>query len=196
MSLTIVDGGFAEPVFGSQRAFRALMDAFARPGSVADLSDLAVPPAPMSPAAGAILLALADADTPVFFEMDMLGAKAWVGFHTGATAANDALSARFVLLAPDSDCAGWSRFAVGTAEYPDRSATLLLPVAALHGGQRLTLSGPGIETTTDIAPQGLPTGFAHVMATNRAGFPLGFDLVLVAGGEALALPRTTRIQEA
>ncbi|TCL95869.1 alpha-D-ribose 1-methylphosphonate 5-triphosphate synthase subunit PhnH [Rhizobium sp. PP-WC-2G-219] len=196
MSLTIVDGGFAEPVFGSQRAFRALMDAFARPGSVADLSDLASPPAPMSPAAGAILLALADVDTPVFFEMDMLGAKAWVGFHTGATATNDALSARFVLLAPDSDCAGWSRFAVGTAEYPDRSATLLLPVAALHGGQRLTLSGPGIETPTDIAPQGLPTGFAHVMAANRAGFPLGFDLVLVAGSEALALPRTTRIQEA
>ncbi|PYE34904.1 alpha-D-ribose 1-methylphosphonate 5-triphosphate synthase subunit PhnH [Rhizobium sp. PP-WC-1G-195] len=196
MSLTIVDGGFAEPVFGSQRAFRALMDAFARPGSLADLSDLAMPPAPMSPAAGAILLALADADTPVFFETDMLDAKAWVGLHTGAAATSDALSARFVLLAPDSDCTDWSRFAVGTAEYPDRSATLLLPIAALRGGQRLTLSGPGIETTTDIAPQGLPAGFADVMAANRAGFPLGFDLVLVSGDEALALPRTTRIQEA
>ncbi|NHT74670.1 phosphonate C-P lyase system protein PhnH [Rhizobiaceae bacterium CRRU44] len=196
MSLTTVDGGFAEPVFGSQRAFRALMDAFARPGSVADLSDLAVPPAPMSPAAGAILLSLADADTPVFFETDMLDAKAWVGFHTGATATTDAPSARFVHLADNSDCTGWSRFAVGTAEYPDRSATLLLPVADLRGGQHLTLSGPGIETTTDIGPQGLPACFADFMAANRAGFPLGFDLVLVSGDEALALPRTTRIQEA
>ncbi|CZT33838.1 phosphonate C-P lyase system protein PhnH [Rhizobium sp. 9140] len=196
MSLAFVDGGFAEPVFGSQRAFRALMDAFARPGTVADLSGLAVPPAPISPAAGAILLALADADTPVFFETDMPDVKAWTGFHTGAAATADALSARFVLLSDDSDCAGWRRFAVGTAEYPDRSATLLLPVAELRGGQRLTLRGPGIETTTDIAPQGLGAGFLDVMAANRAGFPLGFDLVLVSGGEALALPRTTRIQEA
>ncbi|MCD7110040.1 phosphonate C-P lyase system protein PhnH [Rhizobium sp. DKSPLA3] len=196
MSLTMVDGGFAEPVFGSQRAFRALMDAFARPGSIADLSGLASPPAPMAPAAGAILLALADADTPVFFEADMPEAKAWVGFHTGAAATADAPSARFVLLADDSDCDGWNRFAVGTADYPDRSATLLLPVAALHGGRPLTLTGPGIETTTDIAPQGLPAGFADVMAANRAGFPLGFDLVLVSGDAALALPRTTRIQEA
>lgn len=196
MSLTIVDGGFAEPVFGSQRAFRALMDAFARPGTIADLSGLAVPPASMCSAAGAILLALADSDTPVFFEADMPDVKAWVGFHTGAATTADAMSARFVLLTDESDCAGWSRFAVGTAEYPDRSATLLLPVAALRGGQRLTLAGPGIETTADIAPQGLPAGFADVMAVNRAGFPLGFDLVLVSGDEALALPRTTRIQEA
>lgn len=196
MSLAMVDGGFAEPVFGSQRAFRALMDAFARPGSVADLSGLVLPPAPMSPAAGAVLLALADGDTPVFFETDMPDAKAWVAFHTGATATTEAQAARFVHLGETGDCTGWSRFAVGTAEYPDRSATLLLPLEALRGGRRLILSGPGIETTREIAPQGLGAGFLDVMAANRAGFPLGFDLILVSGGEALALPRTTRIQEA
>ena len=196
MSLAFVDGGFAEPVFGSQRAFRALMDAFARPGGIADLAGLAGPPRPMSSAAGAILLALADNDTPVFFETDMPDAQAWVGFHTGAPITGAVSSARFVHLADDSDTTAWSRFAVGTAEYPDRSATLLLPVASLRGGHRLILSGPGIETSSDIAPQGLPKGFADVMAANRAGFPLGFDLVLVSGGEALALPRTTRIEEA
>ncbi|KQS81265.1 hypothetical protein ASG25_07220 [Rhizobium sp. Leaf384] len=195
MSLAFVDGGFAEPVFGSQHAFRALMDAFARPGSIADLSGLAVPPVPMSPAAGAFLLALADQDTPVFFETHMPDAQAWVGFHTGATVTRDAPSARFAHLSDAGDAAAWNRFARGTAEYPDRSASLLLPVAGLRGGQSLILKGPGIETTREIAPQGLPRGFADVMAANRAGFPLGFDLVLVAGGEALALPRTTRIEE-
>jgi alpha-D-ribose 1-methylphosphonate 5-triphosphate synthase subunit PhnH len=34
------------------------------------------------------------------------------------------------------------------------------------------------------------------MAANRAAFPLGFDLVLVCGGDVAALPRTTRIAEA
>lgn len=196
MSTEIVDGAFAEPVFGSQRAFRALMDAFARPGTIADLSGLADAPAPMQPAAGAFLLTLADGDTPVFFEADMPSAIAWVGFHSGAQPTRNPETARFAVLAEGSDCAGWDRFAIGTTEYPDRSATLLLPVASLDGGPGLILSGPGIETTTRISPAGLAHGFLAVMADNRAGFPLGFDLVLVSGADAIALPRTTRISEA
>jgi alpha-D-ribose 1-methylphosphonate 5-triphosphate synthase subunit PhnH len=196
MRADIVDGGFADPVFASQRAFRALMDAFARPGSVADLSGLATAPHPLPPAAAAILLTLADGDTPVFFEEDMPDAVAWVGFHTGAVTTPNTQTARFAVLAAGSDCTGWQRFATGTSDYPDRSATLLLPVASLDGGPALVLTGPGIETTASIAPQGLPQGFLDVMAINRAGFPLGFDLVLLCQAQAIALPRTTRIREA
>lgn len=196
MRADIVDGGFADPVFASQRAFRALMDAFARPGSVADLSNLATAPHPLPPAAASILLTLADGDTPVFFEEDMPDAVAWVGFHTGAVATPNAQTARFAVLSAGSDCTGWHRFAIGTSDYPDRSATLLLPVSSLKGGPALVLTGPGIETTTTIAPAGLPPRFLDIMTTNRAGFPLGFDLVLLCRAQAIALPRTTRIREA
>ncbi len=47
-----------------------------------------------------------------------------------------------------------------------------------------------------IAPAGLPAGFLPAMAENHSSFPLGFDLVLASGAEALALPRTTQIREA
>ncbi len=99
------------------------------------------------------------------------------------------------MLPQGHDPAAWTRFPLGTPAYPDRSATLLLAVRSLAGGAPLVLTGPGIETERLIAPAGLPAGFLPAMAENRSGFPLGFDLVLVAGTQALALPRTTAIRE-
>ena len=99
------------------------------------------------------------------------------------------------MLPEGRDLAAWTHFALGTPDYPDRSVTLFLPVRSFTSGAPLALTGPGIETERTIAPAGLPAGFLPVMAQNQASFPLGFDLVLVAGGEALALPRTTRIRE-
>lgn len=195
-SQTIYRGGFADPVFGSQAVFRRLMDAMASPGSIVDLGDAILPPTPLSPAAGAILAALADYDTPVWFEAsNMSDAAAWLAFHTGAKASAEAVDATFAVLVPGSAAARWSRFAVGTPSYPDRSATLLLPVEDLRTGPSFELKGPGIETAVRIAPSGLPNGFAGAMTENRARFPLGFDLLLVCGREVLALPRTTRITE-
>jgi len=195
MQANIFEGGFTDPVFTSQAVFRAVMDAFARPGTIADLGDVAQAPAPVPAAAAAILLTLADFDTPVWFETaDSTAAAEWLSFHTGAAATRDVATASFVLLAEDTDAEGWSDFPRGTAEYPDRSATLLLPVAGLEGGQRLSLQGPGIEETATIAPRGLPRGFIEAMRANRSLYPLGFDVVLVCGTQALALPRTTRIE--
>ncbi|GGB06402.1 alpha-D-ribose 1-methylphosphonate 5-triphosphate synthase subunit PhnH [Brucella endophytica] len=195
MQTEIFEGGFADPVFTSQAVFRAVMDAFARPGTIANLSDVAQAPAPIPAAAAAILLTLADFDTPVWLEADdSTAASQWLSFHTGAVTTPDAAAASFVMLSEVSNLDSWDRFALGTAEYPDRSATLLLPVAGLDGGQRLTLRGPGIEKIAVIVPRGLPGGFIETMQENARRYPLGFDVVLVCGGQALALPRTVRIE--
>ncbi|MGF9564259.1 phosphonate C-P lyase system protein PhnH [Neorhizobium sp. JUb45] len=193
----VFEGGFANPVMDSQAVFRRVMNALAQPGTIADLAGFVTPPAPMSQAAAAILLTLADYDTPVWFEKpenndDAIG---WMSFHTGAPRTADVLRAGFAVLEKASPVSAWASFPIGTSDYPDRSATLLLPVESLVGGQPLTLTGPGIETQTVIAPSGLPEGFVAVMAENRAAYPLGLDVVLVCGGEAIALPRTTRIEE-
>jgi alpha-D-ribose 1-methylphosphonate 5-triphosphate synthase subunit PhnH len=193
----VFEGGFANPVMDSQAVFRHVMNAMAQPGTVADLAGFVTPPAPMSQAAAAILLTLADYDTPVWFEKpdnndDAIG---WMSFHTGAPRTADVLRAGFALLEKGSPVSAWASLPIGTSDYPDRSATLLLPVESLVGGQSLTLTGPGIETQTVIAPAGLPEGFVAMMAENRAAYPLGLDVVLVCGGEAIALPRTTRIEE-
>ena len=195
-ALAAVEGGFADPVFDAQAVFRALMGAFAEPGTVADFGARVSPPAPLVPAAAAILAALADGDTPVWMADAHGGAAAarWLRFQTGATVTADPAAAAFALLAEGDDPAGWSRFPRGTPDYPDRSATLLLPVGAFSGGTPLVLAGPGIATERTVAPAGLPAGFAEALAENRAGFPLGVDAVLVCGTAALALPRSTRVR--
>lgn len=192
----VLEGGLVDPVFGSQAIFRRVMDAFANPGRVADLGGLARSPAPLGEAAAAFLAALADYDTPVWFEEDAAAAAAWLTFHTGAPVSSDPAAASFAILAGGGAVDGWQRFAIGTESFPDRSATLLLPVAGLTGGPILELQGPGIETSSAIAPEGLPPGFADAMAGNRARFPLGFDVLLVCGPQAAALPRTTHVREA
>jgi alpha-D-ribose 1-methylphosphonate 5-triphosphate synthase subunit PhnH len=195
-SNTAYEGGLADPVFGSQSIFRHVMDAFAHPGRIVDLGGLATAPAPLASASASFLAALADFDTPVWFEGEAEQAAAWLAFNTGAPVAAQASDAAFAVLAPRSPLDGWSRFPIGTSSYPDRSATLLLPVESLAGGSSLQLSGPGIETSETIAPTGLPHGFVAGMAANRALFPLGFDVLLICGTHAIALPRTTRITEA
>lgn len=193
-----VEGGFADPVFDAQAAFRAALDAFAAPGTVADLGRRAAAPAPLGPAAAALLLALADGDAPVWLpdpEGADAEAAAWLRFQAGAPVTADPARAAFAALPEGDDPVGWARFPRGTPDYPDRSATLILPVRDLDGGPALALTGPGIEAERRIAPLGLPDGFVAAMAANRDLFPLGFDLVLVSGSRLLALPRSTRIRE-
>ncbi|GGE49380.1 carbon-phosphorus lyase subunit PhnH [Agaricicola taiwanensis] len=192
------DGGFADAVMASQSVFRALMDAFARPGTRVDFGAAAVAPAPLGPAAAATLAALADYDTPVWMEApdEMATAAAWVSFQTGAPIVEAPEEAAFAVLSSRTNASSWDRFPIGTATYPDRSATLLCPVSSLSEGSRLRLSGPGIKDHAFMSASGLPAHFCAVMAANAAHFPLSFDLILVCGPEAVALPRTTLIEEA
>ena len=187
-------GGLADPVFGSQAVFRATMDAFAAPGTIVDFGPAVAAPGPLVPAAAALMATLADGDTPIWMADPTGPAARWLRFQTGAPLTDDLARATFALLAEGDG--GFERFAIGTPEDPDRSATLLLPVRALTGGAPLRLTGPGIETERVIAPSGLPAGLLATMAANLALFPRGFDLVLVHGTAALALPRTTRVREA
>ncbi|KAB0677374.1 phosphonate C-P lyase system protein PhnH [Aureimonas leprariae] len=197
LSASAVAGGFRNPVFDAQTAFRRIMDAFARPGTIADLGNFVEAPPALPPAAAALVATLADADVAVFLDAPGTGdAAAWIAFQTGAAIAAAPADAVFVVLAPASDPAGWGRFPIGTDSYPDRSATLLLPVEALEGGAPLRLSGPGIESSEVVAPRGLPDGFLASRAANATLFPRGHDLVLVAGARLLALPRTTSVKEA
>lgn len=87
----------------------------------------------------------------------------------------------------------FDRFAQGSQEYPDRSATLILQLESLDGGAPLTFEGPGIKGRATIAPHGLPPDFARQWGDNRKRFPRGIDLMLTCGNSIICLPRTTRL---
>jgi alpha-D-ribose 1-methylphosphonate 5-triphosphate synthase subunit PhnH len=191
------EGGFADPVFDSQAIFSAVMSAFSRPGTVVDLGARVQAPAPLAPAAAAILAALADFDTPVWLDDKMAAADvgAWITFQTGAALTKDSSAAGFAVLSHPEELA-LNSFSIGTSEYPDRSATVIISVDGLDGGPPLTLTGPGIETEAAVHPRGVGQRFLAEWKRNNALFPRGIDVVLVSGSKALALPRTTRIGSA
>jgi len=188
-------GGFADPVFQAQSVFKAMMDAMARPGSIQTLSPDAAPPAPMGAAAGAIALTLCDHDTPVWLSpaLNKSAVPGWLSFHTGATVTPEKSEARFAFVDNGMALSTFGLFAPGTQEYPDRSTTVVIEIAALDGGRTLALMGPGIKTVTEIAPVGLPETFIRLWNENRVLFPRGVDIVLAAGSSFLCLPRTTKI---
>lgn len=183
-----LSGDFTDAPREAARAFRAVLDAMARPGKIVDIAGGAAP-APISPAAATVMLTLCDGETPLYLAPSYDGAaiRQWIAFHIGApiVGREQAMFAlgNWAALAPPTG------FAIGTPEYPDRSATLIVEVGSLTTeGARLT--GPGIKAEAYL---NLPeTGF---FARNAALFPLGVDCLFTCGGRLAALPRSTRVED-
>lgn len=187
MTADALSGGFADAPVQSARAFRAVLEAMARPGTIHTVSG-AAPPQPLSIATGVCLLTLVDNTTPLHLAgaADCAPVRDWVAFHIGAPIV-PAAEAVFAVgtwhaLQPVS------RFRIGTPDYPDRSATLIVALDRLtpHGP---SLTGPGIKTATWLS---LPETAAF--RANRAQFPLGFDCIFTFESRLAALPRSTRVE--
>ena len=199
MHASQIEGGFTDPVLDAQAAFRAVMDAMARPGTINAMPSMARPPAPLSATAATVALTLCDHDTLLWLDPALKASAAvaaWLGFHTGAPLANTPAEAHFALVADTAALIAFENFAQGSQDYPDRSATLVLQVDSLDGGAPLRLEGPGIETAARLAPSPMPRHFVEQWRQNRARFPRGIDLVLAAPRTLACLPRTTRISPA
>ena len=71
-----IEGGFADPVIAGQRAFKAVMDALARPGTIQRLPNEARPPAPLPQGLAEIALTLCDHDSPVWLDAGLVSENA------------------------------------------------------------------------------------------------------------------------
>lgn len=187
MTPNALTGGFARPPIDAARAFRAALNAMARPGTIETVAG-AAPPAPLSLAAGVLILTLTDGSTPLHLAAshDCAAVRDWITFQTGAPLVG-AAEAGFAIGTWDA-LQPVARFAIGTADYPDRSATLIIEVPGLTA-KGACLSGPGIK---DVAHLSLPD--IASFKTNRALYPLGFDTYLTAGATLAALPRSTKVE--
>ena len=186
MQVTALAGGFDTPATQSSHAFRSVMEAMARPGTIQSIQGGA-PPKPLSVAAGTVLLTLCDTDTPVYLagKADTDEVRTWLAFHTGAplTGPSHAMFAvgEWDALVP------LGSYPVGTPEYPDRSTTLIVECAALEAAGA-TLRGPGIKCEATLS---LPE--TRAFQSNRALFPLGLDFIFTCDSRLAALPRSTEV---
>lgn len=185
---TVYAGGFENPPVASAQAFRAAMNAMARPGEVQVIAG-ATPPAGISAAAGSLILTLCDPETGIYLApgADTPELRGWIAFHTGAP----------VVAAEDADFAlgTWqalmplSRFRIGTPEYPDCSATLIVEVEGF-AAPNAELRGPGIKDSNTLALPELAAFQANAML-----YPLGADFFFTAGSQVAALPRSTQVSD-
>jgi alpha-D-ribose 1-methylphosphonate 5-triphosphate synthase subunit PhnH len=187
---------FSQPVFDSQRTFRELLQAMARPAVPRALPVLPPAPAPVSPEAMAILLTLCDATTSVWLQQPDDDVIRHLRFHAGIKLVDKPQEADFALITDPVSMPPLDVFARGDLRYPDRSASVIIQVAALspspaHNG-RSRFEGPGIRSTEALAIDGLPTHFWQQRAALAAQLPLGIDLYFVAAQQVVGLPRTTR----
>lgn len=190
----MLTGGFADPVHDAQAAFRALLEATARPGTIVSLPECNAPP-PLPPAAAAIALTLCDGGTRLWLDSRLAIASVcqWLRFHAASPLVAEPAEACFAFACPDT--APFDALAPGTDEAPERSATLVLLVEGFRSGRALRLAGPGIESETVLSVDGVPNAFLGWRARNLALYPRGVDVLLVGATEAVALPRTTEVRE-
>src|SRR5690606_5504998 len=138
---------------------------------------------------------LFDFETAVWLDPTLRGgpAEGWLRFHTGCPLTEASDEAVFAVVTDPSTMPELGAFNMGDAKYPDRSTTLIIQIEALDGGAPVVIAGPGVKGERTIARRGLPAGCWKQLQANNAQFQFGVDVMLVAGPQLMALPRSTRV---
>jgi alpha-D-ribose 1-methylphosphonate 5-triphosphate synthase subunit PhnH len=185
----------------AQRAFRRLLQAMSRPGSVYVLP-------PMSAAGrepwGAMLLLLESLlDQEVSFAViGGNGSEELQSLIAGRTRCRsaDVGQADFLIVADGDSADEVLRAKRGTLQYPDTSATIVFGVQSLLFTEDrqhiIALTGPGIRGEALLGPvKGLGSREMEHLKELNSDFPLGVDAVFIdTVGRILCIPRSTNIR--
>jgi alpha-D-ribose 1-methylphosphonate 5-triphosphate synthase subunit PhnH len=184
--------GFADPVADAQAVFRAALRALSHPGEVVECGAIGAPVEGLMPATAALLLALTDTETRVWWAAP--GPVGWLRFHTGAPPAARAQDAPFAVFGLGQTLPPLGALDAGSDESPERSTTLLIELPSFEGGVRTEWFGPGLREPRQVALAGLPEPFWADWLDNHAAFPSGVDVFFVCGRSIVGLPRTTHVR--
>lgn len=168
----------AEETRGNE-TFDALLWALSRPGLPRDVAQ---------DAEVAIVDALIDRECDVYCADPLLMSQV---LKTGARLAG-ADTADHAFLGKIADLSVLDVLRIGTDLYPDDGATIVVK-AQIGTGERLRLSGPGVDGAVQINIGGLPDGFWAKRA-DCLRYPMGFDIFLIDEGRVIGLPRSTIIE--
>jgi len=187
-----------DKVFDTQRIYRLMLDAIARPGKIQTLPRLDVcPPPGLTSYLAALAFTLLDGET-TFATLPANGCwHDYLALNTGARTAG-ADEAEFVILDGREHVPQLAGLSRGSLLSPEKGATvfaLVDGVAAGGGGIRLMLTGPGVKGSVVLAVDGLhAANLADIGALNRE-YPLGVDTFFVdSRGNMAALPRSTSLR--
>ncbi len=189
-------------VFGSQKIFRILLDAFARPGRIKQGCELNIaPPWGGGKFAFGVLFSLLDLEAGFsvccFDERVKREVEEYVVLNTGSNLLPSNI-ADFIL-ALDSSL-NIKKVKRGTLEYPDHGSTVIRVVEELGENLEgssldLVLTGPGIKDKARVSVKGIEAREVEKMIEVNRKFPLGIDFLFVDGRDrVVAIPRSVRIE--
>jgi alpha-D-ribose 1-methylphosphonate 5-triphosphate synthase subunit PhnH len=186
--------GFTDPVGQATQVFRALLSAMAQPARASHINLDLARVGGAYPASLAILLTLADTDTPVcLLGSAELELATFLRFHCGCPVTDDPRHAALGLISEPLLACRAFEFPIGSGEYPDTSATIILEVSSLVAGPRRTLKGPGIRSSVEFAPA-VHAEFWSAWHTNTQLYPCGVDVIFACANQIAALPRSSRLE--
>lgn len=165
-----------------QRAFRQILRAFSYPGRVCVLDSEAPSALPL------LLATLVDGGIRLADPHTLLNED-----DRRRLGAASALPENAQFIVHPGSCSPDFHPALGSLEIPEQGATVILLATDLESGSCLRLAGPGIADETSITVKGVDPAWWDQRMEWNASFPLGVDLMLIAGRKVVALPRTTRI---
>ncbi|MDM5224913.1 phosphonate C-P lyase system protein PhnH [Cytobacillus sp. NJ13] len=185
-----------------QAVYRKLVDSTSRPGLISDLGQEAATLDGENEAgcsSSILLLALTLLDPEVTFKVYGGNAEALEKEINQLTFAKavQADQADFLILLQDAG-SGSLEHAIemgnpGTFINPHKSATIIAETGLITEGGKLLLSGPGIQTSTEINVE-LAGNWIEKRNEKNKEYPTGVDLVFVdRNHQLLSLPRTTQI---
>jgi alpha-D-ribose 1-methylphosphonate 5-triphosphate synthase subunit PhnH len=170
---------------GQRQVFRLLLEAWARPGTIADLG----PWCGAGRARLAVLAALADAATTLAYPHGVLadGDRSRLGAATAEPSVATFVVADAVrppgAIAPSR----------GTLLSPERGATLVLDCQAVGEGTLVRLAGPGIDGAQELHLLGVDPAWWMARRTWCIN-PLGVDLVLCDARRIACIPRSSHLE--
>ncbi|MEL6683820.1 MAG: phosphonate C-P lyase system protein PhnH [Pseudomonadota bacterium] len=157
--------------------YDALMWALSRPGLARDLP---------APGQAGLIETLIDRECAVYCEdADM----AEIAARTGAEMVAPEKADHLFLTQPPAQLIGLRQ---GSDMYPEEGATLVIP-ATFGAGDRLRLTGPGVDGEVEMILTGIPQSFwAERQRVMR--YPMGFEVFLLDGATVIGIPRTTVVE--
>jgi alpha-D-ribose 1-methylphosphonate 5-triphosphate synthase subunit PhnH len=192
-----IPAGFARPVFESQGTFRVILEAMSRPGRAVRIPVQAGGPQGWPGSLSALVLTLCDMDTPLWLDAaaNTPDALRFLRFHCGCPVVAKPEQAAFAIVLDAQRLVSLGEFALGSAEYPEKSSTVLLYSPLLgQGGETLRVHGPGVDGEEEMPRSWLPENFVDQWHVNAGLFPRGVDVILVGNDAIVGLPRTLKLE--
>jgi alpha-D-ribose 1-methylphosphonate 5-triphosphate synthase subunit PhnH len=187
--------GLEDVAIDSAIIFRASLDALAHPGRIVAMTRRLDPPAPLYQTTAALGVTLCDFDTPMWIAPELYSPAVadYMRFRTGVPIRNEIAGARFLFCNHLSAVSALMSADRGTAEYPDRSATLIIQVDSFDDPSTVALSGPGIANAQPFAAARIGEEFWRAAAANHVLYPLGADFIFASPDAIAGLPRSAAI---